>query len=267
VFEIEVFAIALMVGAVGGMLGVGGGVLLVPLLTGVMHVPIRQAIGASLVSVIATSNAAGSVYVAHGLTHLKLSMVLEIATTVGAIVGSLIAASINPRWLEGLFALMLVATAFGMRSLRPDEPPTTTGLLDTRYRDPTSGRWVDYGVRHLPVGMAASVTAGMLSGLVGVGGGVVKVPIMAVVMHVPLRAAVATSNFMIGVTAATGAIVYYSRGLVAPHVAVPAALGVLIGASIEPRLGVKVRSARIKHVFLALILIFAAEMGWKAVRG
>jgi uncharacterized membrane protein YfcA len=107
----------------------------------------------------------------------------------------------------------------------------------------------------------------MLSGLVGVGGGVIKVPIMAVVMRVPLRAAVATSNFMIGVTAATGAIVYFSRGLVAPHVAVPTALGVLIGASIEPRLGLHVRSARIKHLFFGLILVFAVEMAWKAVRG
>jgi uncharacterized membrane protein YfcA len=267
VFEIEVFAIATMVGAIGGMLGVGGGVLLVPLLTGVMHVPIHQAIGASLVSVIATSSAAGSVYIGHGLTHTKLSMVLEIATTIGAIVGSLIAASIHPRWLEGLFALMLLATALGMRSLRTDEHPAPTGLLDTRYRDPTTGHWVDYGVRHLGVGMGASVAAGMLSGLVGVGGGVVKVPIMAVVMRVPLRAAVATSNFMIGVTAASGAIIYFSRGLVAPHVAVPAALGVLIGASIEPRLGVKVRSAKIKHVFIVLILVFAVEMGWKAVHG
>ena len=261
------FALAAAVGAVGGMLGVGGGVLLIPLLTGVCGVPIKQAIGASLVSVIATSSAAGTVYVGRGLAHTKLGMVLEIATTCGAIAGGLLGTSLDPRWLEGLFAALLGLTALGMRGLRTDERAAPTGTLDTRFRDPATGAWVDYGVRHLPAGMGASFVAGGMSGLLGVGGGVIKVPIMAVVMRVPLPAAVATSNLMIGVTAATSAIIYFARGLVTPHVAVPTALGVLLGASVQPRLTRKVRSARVKHLFLLLLGIFAVEMLWKAVRG
>ncbi|HEY7958217.1 MAG: sulfite exporter TauE/SafE family protein [Polyangia bacterium] len=267
-FELELFGIAIGVGALGGMLGIGGGVFIIPILTVLLHVPIKLAIGASLVSVIATSSAAGAVYAGHGLTHSKLAMVLEIATTSGAIAGGLIATSMNERWLEGLFAGILIVTAFGMGRLKPDaESSGPTGRLDTSFLDPVSGARVRYGVRHLGIGMGASVAAGGLSGLLGIGGGVIKVPIMTLVMRIPLKAAVATSNFMIGVTAGTSAIIYFSRGYVTPYLAVPTALGVLIGAGIEPRVGRRVRSSAVKRIFEVVLVVFAAQMLWKALHG
>lgn len=265
-FELALFGIALVVGALGGMLGLGGGVFLIPILTLVLHVPIKLAIGASIVSVVATSIAAGAVYVGHGLTHTRLAMVLEIATTAGALGGGLVATAVDARYLEAVFALLLVVTAFSMGGLKSGRAFGRTGTLDTRYVDPVSGARVVYGVRHLPLGFGASGLAGLFSGLLGIGGGVVKVPIMTLVMGIPLKAAIATSNFMIGVTAATSALVYYGRGFVAPHVAVPTALGILIGAGVEPRVFGRVRSAWVKRIFQAILLFLAVEMALEALR-
>jgi len=198
--------VALLVGGLGSMLGIGGGVLLIPLLTGVFGVPIKTAIGASIVSVIATSSAAGAVYVGRGLSHTRLSMVLEIATTLGALAGGITAVLLSPNLLAGLFALVLLYVVYSMRRLPKEEGQSApTGLLDTGYADPATGRTVTYGVRNLPLGMGASFLAGNVSGLLGIGGGIIKVPIMSLLMGMPLRAAIATSNFMIGVTAATSA--------------------------------------------------------------
>ena len=266
--ELQLFGIAVMVGALGGMLGIGGGVFLIPIFTLLLHIPIKLAIGASIVSVIATSTAAGAVYVGHGLSHTKLAMVLEIATTAGALAGGLIATSIDGRWLEGLFAVVLLLTTFGMglRSVAASGF-APTGRLDTSFTDPISGSRVEYGVQHLPVGMAASFFAGGFSGLLGIGGGVVKVPIMVVLMRIPLKAAIATSNFMIGVTAATSALLYYGRGYVTPHLAVPTALGVLVGAGLEPRLLGRARTASLQRVFQVILVLLAGEMVWKAFHG
>lgn len=263
-----IFGISIVVGALGGLLGIGGGVFLIPVLTVLLHVPIKVAIGASLVSVIATSSAAGAVYVGQGLAHVRCGMVLEIATTLGAIGGGLATAAINGRVLEGVFAGAMALTVWGMSRIKTgaaDFHPT--GLLDTRFRDPASGTRVDYGVRRLPAGLGASLIAGALSGMLGIGGGTVKVPVMTVVMGMPLRAAIATSNLMIGVTAATGALIYLSRGLVVPHIAVPTALGILLGASLEPRLAMHIRTRWIKRAFELLLVALAVEMLVKAVRG
>jgi uncharacterized membrane protein YfcA len=266
VFELEIFGIALAVGALGGMLGIGGGVFIIPVLTMALHVPIKVAIGASLVSVIATSSAAGAVYVGHGLAHVKLGMVLEIATTLGALTGGLTAIVMSDRMLEGLFAVVLLYTASRMRKLKPEgERVGPTGHLDTAYREPVTGRMVRYGVRRLPSGMVASFVAGNLSGMLGIGGGVVKVPVMTLVMGMPLRAAIATGNFMIGVTAATSALIYAARGYIAPNVAVPTALGVLVGASVQTRLFVGVRGTPLKWIFAGILLVLGVEMAVKAV--
>src|SRR6266545_7540667 len=152
--EVVIFVVALVVGVLGSMLGIGGGVLLIPLLTGFFGVPIKTAIGASIVSVIATSSAAGAVYVGRGLSHTRLSMVLEIATTLGAMAGGITAVLLSPNLLEGLFALVLVYVVYSMRRLPKEERAATpTGVLDTSYTDPASGATVSYGVRSLPVGM------------------------------------------------------------------------------------------------------------------
>ncbi|NOZ26949.1 MAG: sulfite exporter TauE/SafE family protein [Chloroflexi bacterium] len=262
------FLIAIIVGALGALLGIGGGVLIIPLLTVFFHIPIKVAIGASLVSVIATSTAAGAVYAGRSLTHTKLGMVLEITTTLGALTGGLTAALLSPRVLHGLFAVLLLFVMYSMRQIPRDEAISRpTGLFDTVYKDPFTGKLVRYGVRNLPLGLGAAFIAGNLSGLLGIGGGVVKVPIMSVVMGAPLKAAIATSNFMVGVTAATSAMVYYVQDLIDPQVAVPTALGVLIGAQLGSRLGGRARSLTLKRMFQVLLVIFAIQMAWKAITG
>jgi len=266
--EVLIFVVALVVGALGSMLGIGGGVLLIPLLTGVFGVPIKTAIGASIVSVIATSSAAGAVYVGRGLSHTRLAMVLEIATTLGALAGGMTAVLLSPNLLEGLFGLVLVYVVYSMRRLPQDERTATpTGILDTSYTDSVTGATVTYGVRNLPVGLGASFLAGNVSGLLGIGGGIIKVPMMSLVMGMPLRAAIGTSNFMIGVTAATSAVIYYQRGFLDPNIAIPTALGVLVGAQMGTRIGSKVRSTGLQRMFQGLLLIFAVQMLYKAVIG
>jgi len=265
---ILIFIIGLLVGALGSMLGIGGGVLLIPLLTGLFGIPIKTAIGASIVSVIATSSAAGAVYVGKGLTHTRLAMVLEIATTLGALAGGLTAVLVAPRVLAGVFGAVLVYVVLSLSRLPKDEHQVRpTGVLDEHYIDPLTGEAVTYGVRNLGAGLGASFLAGNVSGLLGIGGGVVKVPIMSLVMGMPLRAAIGTSNFMIGITAATSAVIYYQHGYLDPSIAIPTALGVLVGAQLGTRIGGRVKSRRLKQIFQWLLIVFALQMLYQAVRG
>jgi len=262
------FAVAILVGILGSLLGIGGGVLIIPILTIFLGVPIKTAIGASIVSVIATSSAAGVVYVGRGLAHTRLALVLEVATTLGALAGGLTAAVISSRLLEALFGLVLLYVVNRLQRLPKEEGPGIPGgILRTSYLDPLTGHKVSYGVHHLPYGLAASFLAGGVSGLLGIGGGVIKVPIMILVMGIPLKAAIATSNFMIGVTAATSAVIYYERGYVDPRVAVPTALGVLIGAQLGSRVGGRARSLTLKHLFQVLLVVFGLQMLLRAVLG
>ncbi len=265
---VVLFAVAAGVGLLGSMLGIGGGVLIIPILTLFFDVPIKFAIGASIVSVVATSSAAGAVYVGHGLSHTKLAMVLEIATTLGALAGGLTAVLLAPNVLQALFGLVLVYVVYSMGRLPKEDAATApTGLLDATYVDPLTGKLVVYGIRRLPYGMGASFLAGNVSGLLGVGGGIIKVPIMALVMGMPLRAAIATSNFMIGVTAATSALIYYGRGYIDPRIVIPTALGVLLGARFGPRLGGRLQGATLKRIFQGVLVVFAIQMLYKAFLG
>ncbi|HEY63265.1 MAG TPA: sulfite exporter TauE/SafE family protein [Caldilineae bacterium] len=265
---IILFLIAIAVGALGALLGIGGGIITVPLLTVLFHIPIKAAIGASLISVIATSTAAGAVYAGQSLTHTRLGMVLAVGTTLGALTGGLTAAFLSPRVLQGMFAVLLPFVMFSMRQLPSDEAARPAlGALNTAYMDPFTGRVVRYGVRRLPLGWSTAFIAGNLSGLLGVGGGFINVPIMSVVMGVPLKATIATSNFMVGMTAATSALVYYAKGLIDPQVAVPIALGVLVGAQLGSWFGTRARSLTLKRLFQILLLILAIQMAWKAITG
>src|SRR5512141_1657338 len=156
-----IFLIAFAIGVLGSMLGIGGGVLIIPLLTLLFDLPIKTAIGASIISVIATSSAAGAVYVGHGLTHTRLAMILEIATTLGALAGGITAVLVSPRYLYLVFGAVLLYVVYSMRRLPQDEAPgKPTGLLDTTFVDPLSGKEVAYGVRRLPAGLGASFLAG-----------------------------------------------------------------------------------------------------------
>ena len=266
--EVLIFASAFLVGLLGSMLGIGGGVLLTPILTTFFGVPIKTAIGASIVSVIATSSAAGAVYLAHGLTHTRLAMLLEIATTAGAFAGGITAAFLDPRLLALIFALVLVYVVYSMRVNRREEgAQTKTGLLDTDYVDPRTQKKIEYGVQKMPHGLGLSFIAGNISGLLGIGGGIVKVPVMNLVMGLPLRAAIATSNFMIGITAATSATIYYQRGFLNPSVAIPTALGVLFGAQLGARIGNRVRISHLRQIFQLVLIFFAITMFYKAITG
>ncbi len=263
-----ILTVGLVVGSLGSMLGIGGGVLLIPLLTGLFGIGIKTAIGASIISVIATSSAAGAVYIERGLTHGRLAMVLEVATTAGALAGGITAVLVSSRLLSFIFGLVLIYMAYSLQRFRKQEARfAPSGLLDTSYKDPMTGKVVSYGVHSLAQGMGASFLAGNISGLLGIGGGVVKVPIMTLVMGIPLRAAIATSNFMIGITAATSAIIYYLRGYIDPAIAIPTALGVLMGARIGTLVGGHVRTQRLRQIFQALLIVFAAQMFVECVRG
>lgn len=251
-------------GALGSMVGIGGGVLLIPLLTLWVGVPIHAAIGASLVAVIATSSAAATAYLHDRLTNVRLAMVLETATASGAILGGLTAALLSRSLLGAIFAGALAVVGISMlrkkEGVSLEEEAKGNLRLGGEYYDHALRRQVSYGVRNLPAGLLVSFLAGNVSGLLGIGGGVIKVPAMVLAMGVPMRAAVATSNFMIGVTAVASAFVYYSRGFVLPQVAVPTAIGVFLGSIIGTRLATRMRGRRLEIIFAVVLLFFAAEM-------
>jgi uncharacterized membrane protein YfcA len=264
---VAIFAMAVFAGVVGSMVGVGGGIVVVPMLTLAFGAPIKVAIATSLISVIATSSAAQTVFVTKGLTNLRLGMSLEIMTTLGAIAGGVTAVLVSGRVLQGVFAVVLVYVAYAMNRRGGDVVPERTGVLEAAFVDPASGRRVEYGVRRFKLGAFLSLFAGNISGLVGLGGGAFKVPIMNVVMGVPLKATIATSNLMIGVTAATGAVIFYGRGFVDMRYAVPAALGVLLGARVGPLLAVRLRSRTLAIILQVLLVGFAVLMAVRAVQG
>ena len=239
-------------GLLGALLGIGGGLLITPLLTLLFGIPIEQAIAASLVAIIASSSVAASYYVQERLSDIRLGMVLELATTLGAISGALAAGLLSRRWLTLIFSLFLLYA--GSTLLRRALKPTP------REEDLT-----DYQVRRLPLGMGISYLAGNISGLLGVGGGPVKVPMMYLLMGVPLKVATATSNFMIGVTAAASAFIYYLRGDVLVHITAPVVVGVFLGSLAGSRIFPRVPTRWILWLFVGLMLYLAVSMGLRGL--
>lgn len=263
-------------GVIGAVLGTGGGVFLVPVLVVGLGVPVHHAVAASIVTVIATSSAAASANVERGTANMRLGMTLEVATSAGAIAGGLTAALLAPRSLEALFAAVLLPTAVLMwrRGEADPEPgggpePASAdpGPLGGRYPDPATGRTVVYPVRRLWAGLGVSFLAGNLSGLLGIGGGAFKVPALHLLCGVPIKAAAATSNFMIGVTAAASAFLYYGRGEVRPGMTAAAVLGVLVGSAGGSVLSPHLRGGMVRKLFAALLGAVAVEMLYRAARG
>jgi uncharacterized membrane protein YfcA len=264
----EILAVGLISGLLGAMIGSGGGVFLIPLLTLLLGVPIHEAIGASIIAVIATSTASAIAYVGDELTNIRLGMTLELSTTVGAIMGGVTAAFLSKNALSGLFAAVMVPTIVTLWRKKEESPSRMDGEvepprgpLDARFYDPNLRREVSYRVKRLPLGMALSFLAGNISGLLGIGGGAIKVPAMTIAMGVPIKAAAATSNFMIGVTAVASAYIYYSRGDVNPLIAVPTAIGVTVGALAGSRIGPRLRSKQLARLFAGVMAILALQMG------
>jgi uncharacterized membrane protein YfcA len=261
------FALAVGAGGLGALVGIGGGIVVVPVLTVIIGVPIKTAIAASLSAVIATSTAAAAPYLSRGMADRRIGLVLLVATAAGGVTGGLTAGYLNPRVLAGLFGLILIlAVAQMVRGMSRARGPVPAGAADdapvfmSSYVEPATNEETPFPVRRIPAGVAISLVAGNVSGLLGVGGGVINVPTMNVVMGVPLRVATTTSTYMLGATAVASGILYYSRGQVDPLVAAPVALGVFVGARVASRLAHRVRQDVLQWVFIAIALVFAAQM-------
>jgi uncharacterized protein len=286
-------------GIFGALLGLGGGILIVPVLTFGFGLPFREAVGISLVSVIVTSSAGAGVYLQRHVANLRLGMLLEVFTASGALVGGLVAFALSDRVLAGLFAVLLLYTAFTMLRRRPGEPAAngtndgtnggadgdggggadgevgggpveesvSAGAVAAPVRDPFLARLggPGYQPHSLGIGVAGGFFAGIVSALLGVGGGIVKVPVMHLSMGVPLKVATATSNMMIGVTAAASAIVYLLRGGIDPLVAGPTAVGVFGGAMLGTRVARRIDVRYLRLLFVGVLLFTAAQMTLKAI--
>ncbi len=266
-FALGIFGLSVGAGFLGALVGIGGGIVVVPALTLIYGFPIRYAIGASIVSVIATSSGAAAAYVRERMTNLRTAMFLELGTTVGAMGGALLAGVLHGRWLFLLFGLMLLGSGFAMlRRLRDHAehvPPSRWAdalRLHSSYHDEQLGREVPYRVARAPFGLLLMVLAGLLSGLLGIGSGVLKVPAMDLAMGLPLKVSSATSNLMIGVTAAASAAIYFGRGDINPFIAGPIALGIVIGAAIGSRFLSRARHQWLRVLFVVVLVVVSVQM-------
>lgn len=263
-------------GIFGSLLGLGGGILIVPLLTLGFGLPLREAVGVSLVSVMMTSSAAAGVYLERHVANLRLGMTLELFTAIGALAGGSIAFLLDERLLSLLFAALLGYVAFTMLRARTREAiqgletPDVDLLVDngTRSRptvlDQLGGQ--GYEVRNLGRGVIGALGAGVASALLGIGGGIIKVPLMHLAMGVPLRVATATSNLMIGITAAASAVIYLIHGGIDPYVAGPTGIGVFVGATAGSRLGHRVDLGHLRLLFVVVLGYTAFQMLLRAVQ-
>ena len=268
-----ILLVSIVAGFVGALFGLGGGVLIIPFLTLVEGVPVPLAVGASIVSVVATSSASAATYVQDRLTNLRLGMFLEIGTVAGAITGAFVAAFLPPSALFVLFGLMLLyATIIMIRArgidfpanVRPDRVSRILAL-GSQYEDHSLNRVVKYEVTRTPLSVFVGYLAGIVSGLLGVGGGVINVPTMNLLSKVPIKVASATSNFMIGVTAAASASVYLLRGDVHPLLAAPLIIGVSGGALLGTRVLKVTPPTRVKVAFGILLAVISLLMILKGI--
>jgi uncharacterized membrane protein YfcA len=266
--DLWIFLVAVAAGVLGALAGIGGGMLIIPALTVLFGIPIHLAIGASIVSVIATSSGAAAAYVRDRLTNLRVGMFLELATTVGAVGGALLSAIVASAFLYLLLGVVLFISA-AQQVLRLGEelpPEVAPGPLAARlglsssYPDARLRREIPYHARNVPLGFVLMALAGLISGLLGIGSGVLKVLAMDGAMRLPMKVSSATSNFMIGVTAAASAGIYLGRGDVDVTIATPVALGVLCGALLGARLLLRLRNRQVRLIFLPVLLVVAAEM-------
>jgi uncharacterized membrane protein YfcA len=274
-FVLLTLGVSLVAGLAGSLLGLGGGIIVVPALTLLFGIDIRLAVGASIVSVIATSSGAAAAYVKEHMANLRVGMFLEIGTVTGAITGAFVAGHIQIRWLFVIFGIMMGYSAIEMFRHRkhaeggavpPDRLADRLNLHGSYY-DQTLGKQVDYRVTHTLVGVVLMYVAGMVSGLLGIGSGALKVPSMDLAMRLPIKVSTATSNFMIGVTAAASAGVYFARGDINPLIAAPVAVGVLLGATGGSLLLPRLKNQFIRLIFVAVLLWISIEMLWKGVGG
>ncbi|MBZ4420055.1 sulfite exporter TauE/SafE family protein [Myxococcus sp. RHSTA-1-4] len=273
-FTLAVLCISLGAGLLGSLLGIGGGLILIPVLTLWLKVDIRYAVGASIISVIATSSGAAAAYVRDRMANMRVAMFLELATTAGALSGAFLSGLVGGRGVYFVFGAVMAYSALAMlrRMGAREEAPVPADALADRlglhgsYWDEASGREVRYRVTRPVAGLGLMYVAGTVSGLLGIGSGALKVPAMDLAMRLPLKVSTATSNFMIGVTAAASAGVYFARGQIDPFIAGPVCVGVTLGAWLGSRhLMARVNSTWLRGLFVAVLLWVAWEMlhkGW-----
>jgi uncharacterized membrane protein YfcA len=271
-FELSLFLISVGAGVFGSILGLGGGVLIVPALTLLYGVQIRYAVGASIVSVIATSSGAAATYVKDHITNIRVAILLEVATSLGALCGAMLSPYFPARALFLVFAAILLFSALSMLRKRnyhavthSADPWAARLRLNSSYPDPLTGTQIHYAVDRVPLGFSLMIGAGVVSGLLGIGSGALKVPAMDSAMRLPIKVSSATSNFMIGVTAAASAGAYYMRGDILPILAAPVALGVLSGAMLGTRVMMRMKNARIRQLFIVVLVVISLEMAVRAV--
>ena len=275
--SVIIFTIILLIGSyfaglLGSLTGLGGGVVIIPLLTLILNVDIHYAIGASLVSVIATSSGSAAAYVKEGITNMRLGMFLEIATTAGAMCGAILAIYIPTNYIAILFGVILICSA--LLSLRTKAGQVTRQKsylaeklkLNSSY--PAANGSVEYGVSSVGGGFFMMLFAGIISGLLGIGSGALKVIAMDTIMRVPFKVSTTTSNFMIGVTASASAVVYLQRGYISPGLAMPVVIGVLLGALTGSKILVHTTSSRwLRWIFAIVVTFLAGQMIYNGIKG
>lgn len=271
-FELLLFFISIGAGIFGSLLGLGGGILIVPTLTLLFGVNIRYAVGASIISVIATSSGAAAKYVKERMANMRVSMVLEVATTMGALLGVMLVPFLPTQFLYVIFSLLLFYSAISMFRTRQENSLSEVKndylaeklKLSSSYSE--KGKKIFYNVTRVPYGFSIMLGAGVISALLGIGSGVLKVPAMDQTMRLPLKVSSATSTFMLGVTAAASAGAYYMRGDIIPIIAAPVALGVLVGSSLGPKIMMKTSNERLRKIFVVVLLFIGIQMALKAFR-
>jgi uncharacterized membrane protein YfcA len=275
--SILIFTLIILIGSyfaglLGSLTGLGGGFIIIPLLTLLLHVDIHYAIGASLVSVIATSSGAAAAYVREGITNMRIGMFLEIATTAGAVTGAMLASYVPTHYIAILLGVILIFSAImGLRKKAQEiiqEKNVWAEKLKLNGSYPGPDGTVNYGVRHVGGGFLMMILAGILSGLLGIGSGALKVLAMDSVMRIPFKVSTTTSNFMIGVTAAASAVVYFQRGYIDPGISMPVVIGVLIGALSGSKILVHTQSSGwLRWVFAIVVFFLASQMIYNGVTG
>lgn len=264
-FTLIVLAGAFLAGLIGSLTGLGGGVIIIPLLTLALGVDIHYAIGASIISVIATSSGSAAAYVKEGITNVRIGMFLEIATTISAVIGAVITVFIDPNYIAIIFGSILLFSAVMMVRKKIDRSDNdTSGSLAVFFKlngsYPTENGAKKYAVHNVAGGFFMMFIAGIVSGLLGIGSGALKVIAMDNIMRMPFKVSTTTSNFMMGVTAAASAVVYLHRGQIDPGIAMPVAIGVLLGATIGSKILMKVKTDKLKVVFAVVVTFLALQM-------
>ncbi|WP_413513664.1 sulfite exporter TauE/SafE family protein [Myroides odoratus] len=265
---------ALAAGFIGSLSGLGGGIIIIPLLTVFLGVDIHYAIGTALVSVIATSSGSASAYVREGITNMRLGMFLEIATTIGAVVGALLSTNAPTSLLAIIFGATLIFSSLNSvrkkedHLIQPEQGSILAKKLKLAGSYPTgTGQTVSYSMTNVLGGFSMMGVAGMMSGLLGIGSGAFKVIAMDTIMKVPFKVSTTTSNFMMGVTAIASSVIYIQKGYIEPTICMPVIIGVLIGSMLGAKVLMKANTKKLKLFFAVLIFIIALNMIYNGITG